>query len=97
MKKLKSGKILWLKTSSSPAQMSGAKPRRIDWWGGQELEQVEAEFPPHTSPSSGDWAGSPGNENTCSLVLLQPKRKARCHAHPLPRNNASINNCFNCM
>lgn len=56
-----------------------------------------AQTPPYTSPSSGDWAGRPGDENICSLVSLQPKGKAGCHAHSHPRNNASINNCFNCV
>lgn len=40
--------------------------RQIDCWGGQELVGVGAQTPPYTSPSSGNWAGSPGGEHMFS-------------------------------
>ena len=83
-----------VETQTSPAQTSQARPGSLAETpragGGAGLILIL--FLP-----AGAWAGSPGDENICSLVLLQPKGKGRCHTHPHPRNNTSINNCFNCM
>lgn len=88
-----SGKVLWLKLRHP--QPRRHRPGQAAWQRPQELEEglgFLILFLP-----AGAWAGSPGDENICSLVLLQPKGKGRCHTHPHPRSNTSINNCFNCM
>lgn len=82
MAKLKSGKILWLKPSSSPAQMSRAQPGRCGGRGGQELEGGGAELPPYTSPSSGDWAKSPSEETYVLLFRSSQREKVDVtHTH----------------
>ena len=92
MAKLMSGKVIRLKLKHP--QPRRHRPGQAAWRRPRELEEglgFLILFLP-----AGAWAGSPRDENICSLVLLQPKGKGRCHAHPHPRNNASINNGLNC-
>lgn len=95
MAKLKSGKIFWLKPSSSPAQMSWTKPGRCGGGEGQELEEGGAELPPYTSPSSGDWAKSP-SEETYVLLFRSSQREKVDVTHTHTSGTMQVLITFNC-